>query len=146
MPRGRRVTQFMPAVAEGHLISEIGQRVRAAREQQHLTQQDLSNLVGMSRVIISKIENGHHKSVNPHRIAAIAGALSLPERSFLALSLLPIRTVKEIGTTGDTSGEVKRVIERLHNLPTAQQQRISQLMELVLLLCESEGQFPTTSK
>ncbi len=137
MPREKRADTAVVITATGHLMEEVGRQVRAARQQRHLTQQALSRLVGVSRVTISKIENGHHKKVNPHYLEAIAGVLKL-KSPFVTINQPPPPIVDSL-PGAKPAREVSQIIERLYRLPLADQQRVSRLVEFVLIWYEGEA-------
>jgi transcriptional regulator with XRE-family HTH domain len=60
----------------------IGEKIRKAREEIGLTQDELGNEIHLSRVSINAIENGHRKQINYESIRKIAHALNKPEKYF----------------------------------------------------------------
>lgn len=72
----------------GALAWAIGQRLRAARERKHLTQEALAGLTGIARANIARLETGRHaprlETINcMARVLDLAAAdlLKMPERS-----------------------------------------------------------------
>nr|WP_314629523.1 helix-turn-helix transcriptional regulator [uncultured Noviherbaspirillum sp.] len=58
-------------------MSEIGMAIRHARKGAKLTQQQLGELLGMSRATISGIETGRIAEVGIRKMAALCSALDL---------------------------------------------------------------------
>ncbi|MEZ5476404.1 MAG: helix-turn-helix domain-containing protein [Thiolinea sp.] len=58
-------------------LHELGQTIRQARKQQHMTQATLSELLGMSRATISALENGTVNEVGIRKVMAICSLLGL---------------------------------------------------------------------
>jgi len=62
---------------------KIGSRIQFYRTEMHLTQEELSELVGTSQKYISRIETGYH-NVKLETIAAIAKALQVSVDALIA--------------------------------------------------------------
>ena len=58
-------------------MQEIGSTLREARKQRKLTQQQLGDLLGMSRATISGLETGRIAEIGIRKIAAICSVLGL---------------------------------------------------------------------
>jgi transcriptional regulator with XRE-family HTH domain len=58
-------------------MSDIGSTIRDARKQRKLTQQQLGELLGMSRATISGIETGRIAEVGIRKMAALCRMLDL---------------------------------------------------------------------
>ena len=58
-------------------MNEIGTVIRDARKQRKLTQQQLGELLGMSRATISGIETGRIAEVGIRKMAALCSVLDL---------------------------------------------------------------------
>ncbi|RYE81179.1 MAG: XRE family transcriptional regulator [Oxalobacteraceae bacterium] len=58
-------------------MTEIGMAIRHARKDAKLTQQQLGELLGMSRATISGIETGRIAEVGIRKMAALCSALDL---------------------------------------------------------------------
>jgi transcriptional regulator with XRE-family HTH domain len=58
-------------------LIEIGLAIRSARKEAKLTQQQLAELLGMSRATISGIETGRIAEVGIRKMAALCSALDL---------------------------------------------------------------------
>jgi transcriptional regulator with XRE-family HTH domain len=58
-------------------MQSLGEAIRAARKQRHLTQTDLSQQLGMSRATLSAIENGTVTEVGIRKVIALCSALGL---------------------------------------------------------------------
>jgi len=68
----------------GALAWAIGQRLRAARERKHLTQEALAGLTGIARANIARLEAGRH-APGLETINCMALALGLEAADFLKL-------------------------------------------------------------
>jgi transcriptional regulator with XRE-family HTH domain len=55
----------------------VGQRIRNAREQKHMSQRKLADAAGMSQPSLSDIEAGHTKHPNAAHLLKIAAALEV---------------------------------------------------------------------
>jgi len=64
------------------LYRAFGDQVKAYRDQSEMTQQQLGELVGLSRTSITNIERGR-QHVSLHHIFAIAGALKVSPAALL---------------------------------------------------------------
>lgn len=67
---------------QGSFYTEIGRRVRLARERIGLTQDSLATQVMLSRTSVTNIEKGRQK-VLVHTICRLAGALNIPPADLL---------------------------------------------------------------
>lgn len=56
---------------------EIGRKIRKARLERGLTQQELGNLVGVQKSAIAKYENGRVVNIKRSTLQKIAGALNI---------------------------------------------------------------------
>jgi transcriptional regulator with XRE-family HTH domain len=56
----------------------IGRRIRDARERAGLTQKELAERCGLSRVYVIKLESGEHDNPTIKVLQAIAKALKVP--------------------------------------------------------------------
>jgi len=79
MPRQRRHQQE----SNNTPPSTIGERIRLAREQLGLTQEQLATQIRMSRVNFNRIEQGHWKHINIEVLGKIAKATEQPLGFFL---------------------------------------------------------------
>ncbi len=60
----------------GALAWSIGQKIKAAREKKHLTQEALAELTGIARANIARLETGRH-APRLETLSCVAGALGL---------------------------------------------------------------------
>ncbi|RYZ90655.1 MAG: XRE family transcriptional regulator [Proteobacteria bacterium] len=67
---------------EKEIYTEIGRRIRDAREAANLTQEELGTRVGLKRTSITNIEKAR-QSIQVHTLYSIAEALDLPISSFM---------------------------------------------------------------
>lgn len=65
----------MPAGKFTYMVETIGDRIRAAREQEGLSQQDLADAAGVSKSAVSQWETGDTKSLRPDNLFKIARRL-----------------------------------------------------------------------
>lgn len=56
----------------------MGYRIKEVREKQGITQEELSNKSGVSRVIIAQLENNDSASTTTKTLSKIAQALGVP--------------------------------------------------------------------
>jgi transcriptional regulator with XRE-family HTH domain len=54
----------------------IGKRIRQIREQRNLLQKDFALMIGESRRVVSRVENGHQRRHDSEMLDRMAGALS----------------------------------------------------------------------
>ncbi len=71
-----RRDKFETAVEEAVNAYAMGEALKQARQQQHLTQEELGNRIGVKRAQISKIEKG--KNLTLSTITRIFHALNIP--------------------------------------------------------------------
>lgn len=64
-------------IYDTRMLYEIGQNIRQARKRRKLTQEQLANLLGMSRATISQIENGTVQDIGFRKILRILEVLDL---------------------------------------------------------------------
>lgn len=73
-------------ILEEEVLSEVGKRIKSFRKNAKMSQQELADRVGVSRVIISKIERGANTSMTTflriiklfNRIDALEEVLRVP--------------------------------------------------------------------
>lgn len=65
----------------------FGKRLKEMRCYRNMTQDQLAKASGVSRVMISDIENGKRKRVSAMNIAKIANALNVPVDYFFIVSV-----------------------------------------------------------
>ena len=68
-----------------HVYETLGRSVRARREYNGLTQDQLAKRIGLTRTSITNIEKGRQK-IQVHVLCAIAEALDAPSSAFLPVS------------------------------------------------------------
>ena len=65
------------------MAETIGKRILDRRRELNLSQEELSNLSGVSRPVISGLETGKDRDVLVGTLSALAGALDVPVEFFL---------------------------------------------------------------
>jgi transcriptional regulator with XRE-family HTH domain len=116
------------------LINELGARVRTARREHGLSQDELARKVGLTRVSINQIENGRRKQIKPDIIRQIATELHTPEAYFYGVDIY--RETKLAGPH-DHSSPLGSLVPRLLSLPDSQQERVRHILEHLLGLVGS---------
>lgn len=84
------------AMTNEAIAAEIGRRIEQLRLEQNLTQQQLADAIGLSRVSYGKLESGEAKFVNVIATLRALGQLSrveqfMPEESFSPMALLKLK-------------------------------------------------------
>jgi transcriptional regulator with XRE-family HTH domain len=110
------------------LPTEIGKRIREARQSVGLSQEDLGDKVGLSRVTINQIENGKRKQLKAKILEDIALATDKPQSFFLSTHL----AVATIVTSDTASKPLGEILPRLWALPPKHQDRVGLFIEQVL--------------
>jgi transcriptional regulator with XRE-family HTH domain len=82
MAKKRDIYQNIDYQTMGLIYVEIGRRIKKARLNQNLTQQDLSNRINLSRTSITNLEKGFQK-VTLHTLFEISLALKVDVHSLL---------------------------------------------------------------
>lgn len=103
--------------------TRVGIFIKRAREEVGITQQELSQRTGLSRVTINHLENGLRKQVKPEVIQKISAALGKNENYFLGVddtifSDLPI--------------SLSDAISEIIDLPKAEQEEIGYILKKML--------------
>ncbi|MEO1942648.1 MAG: helix-turn-helix transcriptional regulator [Campylobacterales bacterium] len=65
---------------ELELAKEVGKIVRQLREENDLTQEELAEMSGVGKVVISRLENGNTRQVSIHSFAKILDTLGYKMR------------------------------------------------------------------
>lgn len=111
-------------------ITEIAaNRIREARKDQRLSQDDLAKRVGLTRVTISHIENGQRKSLKPEVIRKFAQVLNQPEAYFYGEVTKSMEALPS---------SLKDAVERLFDLPHSQQEKLGSIIGKIVDWYESE--------
>lgn len=76
----RHIGRFIRAMREATPASGYGSLAERRRHVDHLTQNDLADLIGMSVVVVSQIEQGRYLNLSRLILHRIAESLSLTER------------------------------------------------------------------
>jgi len=108
---------------------EIGERVRTARHDVHLSQAELARRAGLSRVSINQLENGKRSRVNPAVLRRVADILNTSELHFYGLADEPTNGALPVSESAVMSEPLLSVFERLVVLPAHQQAKIAQILE-----------------
>jgi transcriptional regulator with XRE-family HTH domain len=116
------------------LIRELGTRVRMARREHGLSQDELARKVGLTRVSINQIENGRRKQIKPEVIRQIATELNMPEGYFYGLQ---IHSESRPAWPLDHSSPLGSLVPRLLSLPDSQQETVRHILEHLLGLAGS---------
>lgn len=70
----------------------MGYKIREVRESRGMTQEELSQVSGVSRVTISGLENGTTRATTTKTLVAIAHALKVPvDQIFFSEDVKPIK-------------------------------------------------------
>jgi transcriptional regulator with XRE-family HTH domain len=104
------------------LVTSVGQRIRDRRKDLGLSQNELGERVGLSRVAISHIENGQRKQLKPELIRRIALALDSPEAVFYGIPL----------GENNMSPALKRILPGVFSLPRSEQDNLAGIIEQLL--------------
>jgi transcriptional regulator with XRE-family HTH domain len=118
------------------LVQLIGRRVRQARENAKLTQEELAARAAISRASLSEIENGHREQIKPAVLEAIAPFVDRQVRWFFNddqedTSTPPLLLPNLIPQTSI-------VLVKLAQLPPDEQKRAVRLLEHAMLWFESD--------
>lgn len=83
---------------EAAYIRAVGMRVRLLRTAERLTQAELGDRSGVSRVTVGSIERGDHPA-GLHSYRALAAAFGIPLSELVDLPDTPVRPVAQAGGT-----------------------------------------------
>lgn len=118
----------------GHFVistTDVGKRVCAARRAQHLTQEELGEQTGLTRVSINKIERGKRKQIKPDIIQKIAKATGQSVDYFYGRSA-KLLSNPQIEQLPELHPQLYHAIGRLSTLPFMQQERWGHIIEELL--------------
>ncbi len=87
---------------ERSYMAELGQRVRALREERGLTQQSLAQAAGIATDMVSRLENGHYSSPGLRTLLRIALGMGTSVGALLPELALPQR-----GREGEVSARAR---------------------------------------
>lgn len=105
---------------------ELGQKIRKARLERGLTQQELGDLVGVQKSAIAKYENGRVVNIKRSTIQKIASALEL-RPSELMFDGSPKETA-ELHVRILTDHELMKAIKEYHGLSEEKQKLIREII------------------
>lgn len=87
---------------ERSYMAELGQRVRALREERGLTQQSLAQAAGIATDMVSRLENGHYSSPGLRTLLRIALGMGTSVSALLPELAMPVR-----GREGEVSARAR---------------------------------------
>lgn len=111
------------------IIRTIAKRVREARNERGLTQDQLAEKVGLTRVSINHIENSGIKTIKPENIQRIAKALEKPEAYFYG---------EATHTLDSLPDSLRKAVTRLFVFPGPQQEKLGRIIEKIVDWYEAE--------
>ncbi len=118
-------------------IVDVGERVRTARQLLGLTQEELAQKVGLSRVTINQIENGRRKQLKPEALRKIAEATEKSESYFYSAETMR-DALRDLTQQNNISPQLGIVFLKLWTLARADQEKLCRLMEQLLIWYEAE--------
>jgi transcriptional regulator with XRE-family HTH domain len=111
------------------IASTLGEKIKVARKAKGLSQVELALKVGLSRVSISHIENGHRKSIKPEILGKLAEALEKPETYFYEATMSSLDYLPEV---------LREVIMHLLDRPYIEQERLGHIFKQIIDLREGK--------
>lgn len=105
---------------------ELGQKIRKARLERGLTQQELGNLVGVQKSAIAKYENGRVVNIKRSTLQKIASALEI-RPSELMFNESPKETAS-LHVRILTDRELMRAIKEYHSLSEEKQKLVREII------------------
>lgn len=93
---------------------EIGERIRAFREKQNITQEDLAKAIGLSKVVLTKIELGQ-RPVKSTELLSIAKALGVSMEA-LAQHVQERSLVARYRARGEVDEVLRADLEKLERM------------------------------
>ncbi len=118
-------------------IVDVGERVRTARQLLGLTQEELAQKVGLSRVTINQIENGRRKQLKPEALRKIAEATEKSESYFYSAETMR-DALSDLTQQNNISPQLGIVFLKLWTLARADQEKLCRLIEQLLIWYEAE--------
>jgi transcriptional regulator with XRE-family HTH domain len=113
---------MQPAIA-----SMLGEKIKVARKAKGLSQDELALNVGLSRVSISHLENGHRKSIKPETLGKLAEILDQSETYFYEETMPSFDNLPEV---------LREVIRHLLDRPYVEQERLGYIFKQIIDLRE----------
>lgn len=101
------IEAFQPVIHVEDLERSLGEQLRAERVRQRMDQEDLAKAAGVTRAVVSRLENGAGATV--HSLLAIIRALG---RTSWVESLKPAVTVRPMELIRSQRPPVQRVRKR----------------------------------
>ena len=110
------------AMTDEAIATEIGQRIEQIRLERNLTQQQIADAVGMSRVSYRKLEAGEAKFVNVVAVLRVLDQMALlenfvPESVFSPLEQLKMKGKQRQRATGSRGQSLQQSDENDVNHP-----------------------------
>lgn len=87
------------AMTDQAVAAELGRRMEQLRLEQNLTQQEVADAVGLSRVSYRKLAAGEGKFVNVIAVLRVLGQLALVEQFIPETTFSPMEQLKMRGKT-----------------------------------------------
>lgn len=110
---------------------EIGQRIRSLRQAHGLSQTKLARLLGIEQSHVSNIERGA-RSATIQQVTRLSKKLSVSTDTILGGGALP--QVKTL-----SGGKLYRYLQRIEELPAADQKAVLQILDSLLRRAEGGG-------
>ena len=109
----------------------IGDRIRCARENAGLTQQELGKLCGTTKQTIYKYESGIVTNIPLDRVETIAAALNVTSASLLGWEKKEQSPVENKGLNLDNISETQRfIIDAVLKMPEDRQKALAKILGL----------------
>lgn len=105
---------------------EIGQKIKQARLEKGLTQEELGNLVGLQKSAIAKYENGRVVNIKRSTLQKLAKALDL-RGSDLVIEADP-KEAAELSAKVLLDGELMDALEKYYTLSAEKQKMVRDLI------------------
>lgn len=97
---------------ENEILKEIGKRLAKARKEKGYTQEQISNLTGLSIQMISAAENGH-KAMRPENIIKICESLGISTDYLLCGESAKLKAVTENDEIRHLSPKQKEALSKI---------------------------------
>ena len=111
------------------ITSTLGEKIKVTRKAKGFSQAELALKVGLSRVSISHLENGHRKSIKPATLRKLAETLEKPETYFYEVAVPSLDSLPQV---------LKEVISHLLDLPYVEQERLGHIFKQIIELRASK--------